>query len=153
MPEDEPAGRLLLKLKMDWGRVRIWGPNQEELAEPAGRECRVRAAPSMGDVQPVRPTARGDRSAAQSLRGRRSGLPLLEHAQELAARGPAGADVEVPESEVRALGVAQEDPPLERQALARGVGDGVAQPGVLQEGGVGEGVAAVQHDFFGPHFG
>ena len=57
------------------------------------------------------------------------------------------------ESEVRALGVAQEDPPLERQALAGGVGDCVAQPGVLQEGGVGEGVAAVQHDFFGPHFG
>ena len=54
---------------------------------------------------------------------------------------------------MRALGVAQEDPPLERQALAGGVGDGVAQPGVLQEGGVGEGVAAVQHDFFGPHFG
>ena len=98
----------------------------------------------MGDVQPVRPTARSDRSAAQSLRGRRSGLPLLEHAQELAARGPAGAHVEVPEGEVRALGVAQEDP-LERQALAGGVGDGVAQPGVLQEGGVGEGVAAVQH--------
>ena len=42
--------------------------------------------------------------------------------------------------------VAEEDPPLERQALAGGVGDGVAQPGVLQEGGVGEGVAAVQDD-------
>ena len=80
-------------------------------------------------------------------------MPLLEHAQELAAGGPAGAHVEVLESEVRALGVAQEDPPLERQALAGGVGDGVAQPGVLQEGCVGEGVAAVQHDFFGPHFG
>ena len=80
-------------------------------------------------------------------------MPLLEHAQELAAGGPACADVEVPESEVRALGVAQKDSPLERQALAGGVGDGMAQPGVLQEGGVGEGVAAVQHDFFGPHFG
>ena len=77
-------------------------------------------------------------------------MPLLEHAQKLAAGGPAGAHVEVPEGEVRALGVAQEDPSLERQALAGGVGDGVAQPGVLQEGGVGEGVA-VQHDFFGPH--
>ena len=76
-------------------------------------------------------------------------MPLLEHAQELAAGGPAGAHVEMLESEVRALGVAQEDPPLERQALAGGVGDGVAQPGVLQEGCVGEGVAAVQHDFFG----
>ena len=66
---------------------------------------------------------------------------------------PAGAHVEVLESEVRALGVAQEDPPLERQALARGVGDGVAQPGVLQEGGVGEGVTAVQDDLLGAHFG
>ena len=40
-----PRGGSYLKLKMDWGRVRIWGPNQEELAEPgnlAGRECRVR---------------------------------------------------------------------------------------------------------------
>ena len=54
---------------------------------------------------------------------------------------------------MRALGVAEEDPPLERQALAGGVGDGVAQPGVLQEGGVGEGVAAVQDDLLGPHFG
>ena len=90
---------------------------------------------------------------AQSLRGRRSGLPLLEHAQELAAGGPACADVEVPESEVRVLGVAQEDSPLQRQALAGGVGDGVAQPGVLQEGGVGEGVAAVQDDLLGAHFG
>ena len=80
-------------------------------------------------------------------------MPLLEHAQELAAGGPACADVEVPESEVRALGVAEEDPPLERQALAGGVGDGVAQPGVLQEGGVGEGVAAVQDDLLGAHFG
>ena len=79
-------------------------------------------------------------------------MPLLEHAQELAAGGPAGAHVEMLESEVRALGVAQEDPPLERQALARGVGDGVAQPGVLQEGGVGEGVAAVQDDLLGAHF-
>ena len=80
-------------------------------------------------------------------------MPLLEHAQELAAGGPAGAHVEVLESEVRALGVAEEDPPLERQALARGVGDGVAQPGVLQEGGVGEGVTAVQDDLLGAHFG
>ena len=113
----------------------------------------VRAAPNMADVQPVRPTARSDRSAAEGLRGRRSRVPLLEHAQELAAGGPAGAHVEVLESEVRALGVAQEDPPLERQALARGVGDGVAQPGVLQEGGVGEGVTAVQDDLLGAHFG
>ena len=152
-----PRGGSYLKLKLDWGRVRIWGA-QPGGAGGARRPRRqgvqgpVRAA-GVGDVQPVRPTARGDRSAAQSLRGRRSGLPLLEHAQELAARGPACADVEVPESEVRALGVAEEDPPLERQALAGGVGDGVAQPGVLQEGGVGEGVAAVQHDLLGAHFG
>ena len=40
-----PRNGSYLKLKMDWGRVRIWGPNQEELPEPgdlAGRECRVR---------------------------------------------------------------------------------------------------------------
>ena len=40
-----PRGGSYLKLKLDWGRVRIWGPNQEELAEPgdlAGRECKVR---------------------------------------------------------------------------------------------------------------
>ena len=40
-----PRGGSYLKLKMDWGRVRMWGPTQEELAEPgnfAGRECRVR---------------------------------------------------------------------------------------------------------------
>ena len=113
----------------------------------------VRAAPNMADVQPVRPTARSDRSAAEGLRGRRSRVPLLGHAQELAAGGPASAHIEMLESEVRALGVAQEDPPRERQALARGVDDGVAQPGVLQEGGVGEGVAAVQDDLLGAHFG
>ena len=99
-----PRGGSYLKLKMDWGRVRMWGPNQEELAEPgnlAGRECRVRCE-LRADVQPVRPTARSDGSAAQNLRGRRSRVPLLEHAQELAAGGPAGAHVEVLESEVRA---------------------------------------------------
>ena len=40
-----PRGGSYLKLKLDWGRVRIWGPNQEQLAEPgdlAGRECKVR---------------------------------------------------------------------------------------------------------------
>ena len=31
-----PRGGSYLKLKMDWGRVRVWGPNQEELAEPCG---------------------------------------------------------------------------------------------------------------------
>ena len=34
-----------LKTKMDWDRVRIWGPKGEELKEPgdlAGRECRVK---------------------------------------------------------------------------------------------------------------
>ena len=38
-----PRGGSYLKLKMDWGRVRM--SNQEELADPgnlAGRECRVR---------------------------------------------------------------------------------------------------------------
>ena len=79
-------------------------------------------------------------------------MSVLEHAQELAAGGPAAPHIEVLEGEVRALGVAQEDPPFKRQALTRGVGDGVAQPGVFQEGGVGEGVAAVQDDLLGAHF-
>ena len=56
----------------------------------------------------------------------------------------------VPEGEVRALGVAEEDWPLERQALAGCVGDGVAQPGVLQEGGVGEGVGRPRRSSRGP---
>ena len=37
-----PRGGSYLKLKLDWGRVRIWGPNQEELAEPgdlSGASC------------------------------------------------------------------------------------------------------------------
>ena len=36
-----PHGGSYLKLKLDWGRVRIWGPNQEELAEPGdlGASC------------------------------------------------------------------------------------------------------------------
>ena len=59
-----PRGGSYLKLK-DWGRVRMWGPNQEKLAEPgnlAGRECGVAlAAPNMAAVQPARPTARSDR--------------------------------------------------------------------------------------------
>ena len=79
-------------------------------------------------------------------------MSVLEHAQELAAGGPAAPHIEVLEGEVRALGVAQEDPPFERQALTRGVGDGVAQPGVFQEGGMGERVAAVQDDLLGAHF-
>ena len=73
-----------------------WSP----ATSPAG-SAGSGASCAMADVQPVRPTARSNRSAAEGLL----------------------------ESEVRALGVAQEDPPLERQALARGVGDGVAQAG------------------------
>ena len=38
-----PRGGSYLKLKMDWGRVRMWGPNQEELAEPGNRvRCELR---------------------------------------------------------------------------------------------------------------
>ena len=53
-----PRGGSYLKLKMDWGRVRIWGPNQEELAEPGDLAGRCAASCGVGD-QPVRPTARG----------------------------------------------------------------------------------------------
>ena len=141
MPENEPAGRLVPQAEDGLGAsphvgAQSGGADGARQPRRQGVQGPVRAAPNMADVQPVRPTARSDGSAAQNLRGRRSRVPLLEHAQELAAGGPAGAHVEVLESEVRALGVAQEDPPLERQALAGGVGDGVAQPGVLQEGGV-----------------
>ena len=154
VPENEPAGWLVPQAEDGLGASPHVGAQSGGAggARQPRRQGPVRAAPNMADVQPVRPTARSDGSAAQNLRGRRSRVPLLEHAQELAAGGPAGAHVEVP-GEVRALGVAQEDPALERQALAGGVGDGVAQPGVLQEGGVGEGLATVQHHFFGPHFG
>ncbi|CAE7482346.1 unnamed protein product, partial [Symbiodinium sp. CCMP2456] len=47
LSEPKVFGKVLTEtdVKLDWGRVRIWGPNQEELAEPgdlAGRECKVR---------------------------------------------------------------------------------------------------------------
>ena len=89
MPEKKPARRLVPhKLKLDWGRVRIWGPSQEELAEPgdlAGRECKVRCelrqvwvmSNQCGLLLEVT-----DLQLKEGLRGRRSGLPLLEHAQE-----------------------------------------------------------------------
>ena len=60
-----PRGGSYLKLKMDLGRVRMWGPNQEELAEPgnlAGRECRVwcdRAAPPKPAEPAPAPKRRG----------------------------------------------------------------------------------------------
>ena len=51
---------------------------------------------------------------------------------------PRGADVQVAQLEVRAGGVAQVHPALQREALAAGVGDGVAEPRVAQELRVGE---------------
>ena len=71
----------------------------------------------MADVQPVRPTARSDGSAAQNLKTCEAAGPARPFQSTLGARcwGPAGAQLE---SEV-ALGVAQEDPPLERQVRGR----------------------------------
>ena len=79
-------------------------------------------------------------------------MPLLEHAQQRAGGGPADPDVEVLDG-VWALRVVEEDPSLEGQALAGRVGDGVAQPGVPQERGGGEGVRPVQRDLVLVGFG
>ena len=71
---------------------------------------------------------------------------ILEHAQQLRASSPAGPDVEVPQVEVLRARVQQPHPAAERQPLATGVGDGMAQPRVPQQLGVGELLPAVQHD-------
>ena len=91
VPENEPTGRLIPQAERTGASLHVRTQSGE--AGEAWQPCRqgvqggVRAAPGVGegDVQPVRPTARSDGSAAQNLRGRqkRSGLPLLEHAQEL----------------------------------------------------------------------
>ena len=59
-------------------------------------------------------------------------LNELEHGQQLGAGGPRGAHVQVAQLEVQARGVAQVHPALQGEALAAGVGDGVAQPRVAQ---------------------
>ena len=92
MPENEPAGRLVPQAEDGLGAsphlgAQPGGAGGARRPRRQGVQGAVRAAPGVGDVQPVRPTARGDGSAAQSLRGRRSRVPLLEHAQELAAGG------------------------------------------------------------------
>ena len=72
--------------------------------------------------------------------------PILKHAQDLGAGGTAGPDIEVPQVEVLRAAVQQPHPAAERQPLAAGVGDGVAEPRVPQQLGVGELLPAVQRD-------
>ena len=57
-------------------------------------------------------------------------MSALQHAQQLGASSPASPDVEVPQVEVLRARVEQPHPAAERQPLAAGVGDGVAQPRV-----------------------
>ena len=63
-----------------------------------------------------------------------------EHRKQLRAGAAARTDVEVLHAEVRV------DAPAERQPLARGVGDGVAEARAAQELGGREGLPVVQHD-------
>ena len=73
-------------------------------------------------------------------------MSALQHAQQLGAGGPAGANVQVPQVEVLRARVQQPHPAAERQPLAARVGDGVAEPRVPQQLGVGELLPAVQRD-------
>ena len=75
-------------------------------------------------------------------------MSALQHAQQLGASSPASPDVEVPQVEVLRARVEQPHPAAERQPLAAGVGDGVAQPRVPQQLGVGELLPAIQRDAF-----
>ena len=73
-------------------------------------------------------------------------MSALQHAQQLGASSPASPDVEVLQVEVLRARVEQPHPAAERQPLAAGVGDGVAQPRVPQQLGVGELLPAIQRD-------
>ena len=54
-------------------------------------------------------------------------------APRVRARGPRRARAEVLHREVRILGVAEPHPPLQREALAQGIGNRVAEPRVAQQ--------------------
>ena len=69
-----------------------------------------------------------------------------KHAQQLGASSPASPDVQVPQVEVLRARVEQPHAAAERQPLAAGVGNAVAQPRVPQQLRVGELLPAVQHD-------
>ena len=60
------------------------------------------------------------------------GMPS-KHREQLRARGPRRPHVEVLHAEVRVERVTEPDAPAERQPLARGVGDGVAEARAAQE--------------------
>ena len=69
-----------------------------------------------------------------------------EHREQLRAGAAARTDVEMLHAEVRVERVAEPHAPAERQPLARGVGDGVAEARAAQELGGREGLPVVQHD-------
>ena len=79
MPENEPARRLVPQAEAGLGAsphlgAQPGGAGGTRRPRRQGVQGPVRAAPGVGDVQPVRPTARSDGSAAQGLRGRRAGV-------------------------------------------------------------------------------
>ena len=74
-----------------------------------------------------------------------SGIPS-EHRKQLRAGAAARSDVEMLHAEVRVERVAEPHAPAQRQPLARGVGDGVAEASAAQELGGREGLPVVQHD-------
>ena len=116
---------------MDPERVRFWDAEHRPLEDPGE---------GLDDVRPVRAEMQVKDPARRAL-------------SKAAGGGPAPPNVEVLDGEVRALRVAHEDSPFEGQALAGRVGDGVAQPGVPQERGVGDlvvvGFGHVHVDVFG----
>ena len=69
-----------------------------------------------------------------------------EHREQLRAGAAARSDVEMLHAEVRVVRVTEPHAPAERQPLARGVGDGVAEARAAQELGGREGLPVVQHD-------
>ena len=76
------------------------------------------------------------------------GIPGMasEHRKQLRAGAAARPDIEMLHAEVRVVRVTEPHPPAERQPLARGVGDGVAEARAAQELGGREGLPVVQHD-------
>ena len=71
-----------------------------------------------------------------------------EHRKQL--RAGAARPQEVLHAEVRVERVTEPHAPAERQPLARGVGDGVAEARAAQELGGREGLPVVQHDPLAP---